>query len=516
MTDFFDKIRSGNINQVKREKNFEYTDIGGNNGLHIAVQFSNLRMVKFLVGKGIDINKKNEMQVTPLHKAINFSSIEVLRYLVKAGAKIDQPAINMANVVKDKEKITFLLSSSKNLIYAIKAENVMAIKNHVDKESFDFNCFSLAMKSKNKEINALVKEHVKPEFIFDAIELDNVEATKYLIEYGLNQSVLDKSGKSPILRAVAENCDIKIIEMLINAGADVNDKSNISKTVLFEAINNQNAKVAKILLENGAHFHERYVKQCIETSRSTCKSGHELKLFKKKPWGYESNCNGVICDVCNNNFERSNIEIFGCRTCRWDMCKYCMKNLAKFYMLETILPFTEKCKYITSELVMPYIKADETDKVEFLIKYMTNVNQMHNGDNLLHCAIKHSKKLKFLKMLVEKGVNVNVRNKKGCTPLDMAIESYDKTMITYFIDKGAYIDSDKKSNVDFALEMINEKNSNMVILLIKAGLNENMHFTIGDDCRCSGNQCLCKGISYDSILGWARAKGLDKLKEFLS
>ena len=46
----------------------------GNTALHIAAHCGRVEMTKYLLAKGFDVNKRNELSETPLHLAAGFGS----------------------------------------------------------------------------------------------------------------------------------------------------------------------------------------------------------------------------------------------------------------------------------------------------------------------------------------------------------------------------------------------------------------------------------------------------------
>lgn len=64
-------------------------DEHGNTLLHYATRTSNLLMVKFLVGQGLDVNSLNDQYESPIFSAVKNNHVEITKYLVKEGAFID-------------------------------------------------------------------------------------------------------------------------------------------------------------------------------------------------------------------------------------------------------------------------------------------------------------------------------------------------------------------------------------------------------------------------------------------
>jgi len=75
------------------------------------------------------------------------------------------------------------------------------------------------------------------EYMIDAIEQDEEEQVKYLLEMGADVNATEpSSGNTPLIEASASKLP-KIVEMLLAAGADVNVNNKKGNTALMEAIN---------------------------------------------------------------------------------------------------------------------------------------------------------------------------------------------------------------------------------------------------------------------------------------
>jgi len=112
--DFFDAVRSGNIEKVNRlllkspallkaKTEGVWND---DTALHLAAAAGNNEMVKFLLQKGADVNAKDTACITPLHLAALHGSESVVESLLAAGASM--------NVVAFKDSDTPLIVAASN------------------------------------------------------------------------------------------------------------------------------------------------------------------------------------------------------------------------------------------------------------------------------------------------------------------------------------------------------------------------------------------------------------------
>lgn len=73
-----------------------------------------------------------------------------------------------------------------------------------------------------------------------AVQNNDYEMVKYLIEKGANVNIQDKYGNIPLSRAIKPYIDRRIIELLIKTNSDMNIKNNsgISVSKLVETVAN--------------------------------------------------------------------------------------------------------------------------------------------------------------------------------------------------------------------------------------------------------------------------------------
>ncbi|MBQ4014989.1 MAG: ankyrin repeat domain-containing protein [Treponema sp.] len=138
------------------------------------------------------------------------------------------------------------------------------------------------------------------EYLHDSIEKSDVKAIKEFIGYGLsvNQVCQNKWGDengfkeyTPLMHAVIKG-NLAIVKILVEAGANVNDKSNCyenicfksktEKTCLYAAAEFDYAAIAKVLIENGANVDGKVILYEYEESDdfNGAKEG-ELRPFGK-------------------------------------------------------------------------------------------------------------------------------------------------------------------------------------------------------------------------------------------
>ncbi|WP_036487969.1 ankyrin repeat domain-containing protein [Myxosarcina sp. GI1] len=212
-------VIDGKINAQK------YLDGGGNpNGLdkyqnsllHSATRKENLPLIELLIARGADINIRDKDRETSLHKA---KSRETAELLLANGAKVNAQSKNG--------------NTPLHYIRTLDLEVVEVLLKY----GADPNIAGFGGKTPLYSVR-------------------NCKQAKILLENGANPNVQNKEKNTPLhtifrVEQIETSEKLKIAEVLIHYGADVNAKDNRGKTPL----NYSNKKeIDELLIENGARY----------------------------------------------------------------------------------------------------------------------------------------------------------------------------------------------------------------------------------------------------------------------
>lgn len=159
-------------------------------------------MVKTLVGRGVDVNGKDNMGFSPLHMAgLRMGTVQVARFLVEAGANVNAKNLNgysvLARSIYNLEVATYLIENG---------ANVNAVDNN----------------GSSSVLHAAVSDPVTDDGV---IEL--------LIDNDANLEARDSRGETPLHNAVWRADDpLKTSKLLLDRGAFVNSRNSKGETPL--------------------------------------------------------------------------------------------------------------------------------------------------------------------------------------------------------------------------------------------------------------------------------------------
>ena len=236
------------------------------NTLHSAVYKGDIKKVKALIKKGVNVNNKigerivderglknpslkkildklkkipanqwtyAERGTTALHWIRN-DNVEIAKLLIDNGADVNAKTKKFfeTNFGKFTSSPTISIpAQSTPLDLAILNEHIKTAKLLIDNGAY------INTKKDNYGDTPLHK-------------INNIDIIKLLIDKGTDVNVKNKIGNTPLYYAK----DLEIAKLLIDNGADVNAKNNQGNTPLHYA---QNLEIAKLLIDNGADIYAK-------------------------------------------------------------------------------------------------------------------------------------------------------------------------------------------------------------------------------------------------------------------
>ncbi len=257
----------------------------GNSPLHEAVMRNQRGFVQFLVEKRVDLNAKNAAGNAPLHDAVRSGYTEAARLLLASGADpnvrdlFDNTPIHL-DMPKDRraELIELLISYRANLdakdrngnaplhiacllaYPAAEAELMLKAGARVDAANSDGNTpLHLAVQKDNPGLIRLLLAWKANMFALNGkkespllLAFRKGRATTSLIVGPDTVNIRDDSGNTPLMLAVRTQDQKEVLALLIEAGAEINARSNSGDTALHAAVSLDKRELGELLLAAGA------------------------------------------------------------------------------------------------------------------------------------------------------------------------------------------------------------------------------------------------------------------------
>ncbi|XP_077299029.1 uncharacterized protein LOC143920178 [Arctopsyche grandis] len=415
---------------------------------------------------------KHARSHTPLVKAAENGNQEVVEYfLEKENVEDVSKALECAAANGHSELVDFIYGKYENflnkdqLIFQSKLRRAIRQK---DIEIYDELIQSYPQYKESKFEGAFGEN-----ILHFAAKHNDVKIMEIFLNNGIDVNVLDKRKMTPIYYAI-ENHSKKALKFLLKSNADINNVDKDGETPLHCVINKGNKTLCKIILEK-----KQKIDTCDKLGRTAihlaAKNQNEdicKMVLDKKP---EIN----VCDVSGKTPLHYAIEYFYLSK----ICEMILDEGADINIIDNVgkTPMHYAVEYNHHTALMMMFKKgpkfyiqDESGKtlLHYAVEYsyericeiiLSETQYMNIADNDGNTPMHYSAEFNnesICAMVSEKTPNINVRDNSGKTPLHYTIEYFSSSKICEMIvEKGADIsiaDNDGKTPMHYAVEYNHE------------------------------------------------------------
>lgn len=421
---------------IKNGASLTIEDNFGKTVLDDAVERSDGVMIRFLLDNGYSINHQNSMGRTIFQDVALFGNNKIFQILMNYNANFN---------LKDSFGKTVLF-------YAVEGGNLNILKDVINNIN---------------NINILDENH-RTALFYAVLKDDSALATE-LVLHGINVNFLDKDGQNVLFNAILQGAkNLSLIELLIKKGINLNVVDNHHKTVINELLyifdlqkdssveltgkykiitpDKDYMPLAFLFIEQGIE-----IDKVDEYGKTILQREIENKNFTNIE--FLLNC-GADINVCDENDK--NI-----------IYKEILKGYSNYKMIDFLIShganidardFNEKS--VVDDIVeiiavvkgfkkptpflLGLIKTDE--KYDVLLKkvltFRPNIEtQRLDGTNILFDMVLYND-FETLKTIINYGINLNIKDKRGYTPLMHMVEEglkiKDKKEKDSFIERLVY------------------------------------------------------------------------------
>ncbi|UII80237.1 ankyrin repeat domain-containing protein [Flagellimonas sp. CMM7] len=258
--------------------------------------------------------------------------------------------------------------------------------------------------------------------LFNAINEVNLESIRILPNTIVN--VLDSTGLSALSHAVRSK-ELKLVKLLLEKGANPNliNNDNLETTPLMQCSNVNSLEIAALLIEKGADVN------------ALDKNGDPV-IHWAAYFGQEE----LTQLLLDNNAKTDLISIHSDGVMQVALKEW-KSNVVATLMVNgvSLVPVTASSKEL--------IDAVKTQKIEFLQNTLTKINANTldaSGTPLLVIAAETGN-LDVVKVLLEKGADIDIMNPTGHTALNRSIYFEQQEVVDFLLDQGA--DVNKTDNI---------------------------------------------------------------------
>jgi uncharacterized protein len=256
---------------LKAHANPNVRTVTGVTPLELACESGNVEVVKLLLKGGADPNATLSHGETPLMMAARTGSVPILELLVRKGVNVDAKeqlrgttALMWAAANSNTEAVRFLISKGADVSAhsnATKAGRAPYLapssRDRINEFVHGYGLAGVTVDAEAPDPNkGTDKERAAQAAKHRQFEEQKAAAAKVLDEYpgdDENAHKLNKQwgGLTPLLFAARQG-DLTTVQALLDAKADVNEKSEFGWTALLVATQNRYYKIGLYLLEHGA------------------------------------------------------------------------------------------------------------------------------------------------------------------------------------------------------------------------------------------------------------------------
>ncbi|MGR3302530.1 MAG: ankyrin repeat domain-containing protein [Candidatus Scalindua sp.] len=417
-----DALIKGDIEKVRTKiiddpEKIKLLDRAGNSLLHYAIGSENYNLAKFLIEKGIDLNRKNNNGIIALDLALRKGNLQIVKLLLDRGSTVNtqnskfNSPLHSAIYFKDKEE-------RKKVIHLLMKYN----------------------------ININVQNTWGDTILHSAVRMAENELINLILYYNPNLTLKNKNGLNPLELAL-DRKKLNIAKLIIEHGGSVSDP-------LFNAIVN-----------NDLHSIEEYLKinpriDYFYDSLPSTSAAYLMAFFGNIETIDLINKYGISIE-CQSKDEMSQSKGVSL-----------IHNVASVGNNEMVAGLLKRgvdvnCPSKGGDTPIIYASLfGQKDTVLFLLKNGADIQlKDKQGGTCLHAACKNGHD-EIVRILIENGSEINSKGQNDLTPLHLAANQGHEKVVRTLIEKDAdpnSKDNENRTPLDLAKASKHEEVANLLL-----------------------------------------------------
>ncbi|KAK1884191.1 Poly [ADP-ribose] polymerase tankyrase-1 [Dissostichus eleginoides] len=409
--------------------NVHARDDGGLIPLHNACSFGHSEVVSLLLCQGADPNARDNWNYTPLHEASIKGKIDVCIVLLQHGADPNirntdgKSALDLAEpsakaVLTGEYKKDELLEAASFLLYGCQADdgrclgNTFLVVTPMPRQSGNEEKLMALLTPLNVNCHASDGRKSRSRLKLHSAVADRQTSFEFFMSS--SQAPLGciiSAGSTPLHLAAGYN-RVRIVQLLLQHGADVHAKDKGGLVPLHNACSYGHYEVTELLLKHGA---------CVNA----------MDLWQFTPLHEAASKNRV--EVCSLLLSHgADPTLLNCHS-------KSSVDMAPTPELKERLTYEFK----GHSLLQAAREADMAKAKKTLALEIINFKHPHTHETALHCAVAspHPKRKQVTELLLRKGANINEKNKDFMTPLHVAAERAHNDIMEVLQKHGAKVNA---------------------------------------------------------------------------
>lgn len=466
-------------------------DNEGNSSLHDAVEHNNPDCISFLLSNGADITSKNNKELAPIHVAVDMNRVEALKRL------LDHPTMDpdMAGAMgatplhyaawKDVEECAKLLLE--NNAQLSKPNKIGSYPLHVAAQCSAYNTLTIFIKHLERQNKKMMTEimnkfdYENNTVLHSAVVGGHLKVVETILEAGADLKVKQTDGNTAVHMAASQG-NVKMLETMFAQRPDEkeccqNDINNVGHTPLMEAAMLDRDQVVEYLSNEGSDINHKSMEG----------SSAMILAASKKAWKCVSLLLGLGADPKTTDSHGHNllhlIILGGGQPCGFDFC--ITKSLMKKMLNQMDQHGCTPLHYASEH---GFIKT-----IDQLIKLGARINAKSNKQqSALHFASKFGR-INTCSHLLSNACSsslINEADLMGQTALHLAAEQGHDNVVSMLLTHGAGIFRDINGNTPLHLAAKNGYTHTMKALL-------SIHTYLLDLVNKNKNTCLHLAVMED-------------------
>ncbi|WP_128896860.1 ankyrin repeat domain-containing protein [Longirhabdus pacifica] len=448
--------------------------------------------MKQLIVNGEDVNARNKHGQTMLQMAITNNNKELVAFLLDANADVNVELLPDQRFVMEGQTLldTALKEGNKEIISAMLAANPT-----IDKAYQPFYKAVEAMidgdkqalqQIINKGFDINTTNKIGDTLISLAAQWDK-ETVQMLEEAGANLDQLNSKGLTSLMLA-AQNGDTEMVSYLLQAGANIDvlsQKIYEDTTALMFAAEQGHSKVVQKLIDKGANLNL----QDVEGNTAL-----NIALYRLRSEEQQTSKEDIVLALtkANANVNLQNEEGQAALHLAYsvDMARILLDAGAKMDLKDNdgFTPLT-------------IAALENKELVTFLIEQGANkedINIVSDKTSPLINATRTINNFALVQLLVDMGADVNIENERKETPLMNALRLKEVNVAKYLIDKGANVNHQDEFGETPLMNIVGYRDAEVIIKaqeIVKALLGANADVNMQNE---SGSTALMLAVKGDA------------------